>query len=1140
MISYLDRCIGQLGIGISIMPRRKDIKSILILGSGPIIIGQACEFDYSGTQACRVLRKEGYRIILVNSNPATIMTDPELADATYIEPLTPEIVEKIIAHERPDAILPTVGGQTALNLTMKLDEQGAFKKYNVELLGANIVAIQCAESRQEFKAAMKSINLEVPSSRLCNTLANAEEFRKHWGLPLIIRPSFTLGGTGGGIARTQREFEAIVWSGLEASPINEILIEESVLGWKEYELELMRDTADNVVVICSIENLDPMGVHTGDSITVAPQQTLSDRQYQKMRNAAIAIIRKIGVATGGSNIQFAVNPEDGKMVVIEMNPRVSRSSALASKATGFPIAKIAAQLAVGYTLDEIQNEITKVTPCSFEPSIDYIVTKVPRFTFEKFPENDDTLGTMMHSVGECMSLGRTFKESLQKAMRSIETSRFGLGADGNLKELWREIRLTNKTTKETYQKELHNKIERPNPERIFAIKLALSWHSIEPEYSFNREQIHKLSGIAPWFLDQIQDLVIIEKQYENALPQEQKHLLPQLKAWGYSDRQLAFLQNKTNSNNILLQKKLNERERSKQVLQLLSHEEKNIRKQRYAKKQFPVYKRIDTCAGEFESHTPYLYSSYEESDESSVTQKRKVIILGSGPNRIGQGIEFDYCCTHASFALQNLGIEAIMVNSNPETVSTDYDISDKLYFEPLTLEDVLHICRIEKPEGIIVAFGGQTPLRLAQGLEEAGEKILGTSAKAIDNAENRDYFSNLLKRLKLNQAPSGIAYTIGEALAIAKRIEYPLLVRPSYVLGGRAMAIVYEREHLLTFMEKASRISPEDPILIDRFLENAIEIDVDALSDGKDVFVAGIMQHIEEAGVHSGDSACILPPINLKLEMLHEIKEATCKIAQELPVIGLLNIQFAICQNSLYVIEVNPRASRTVPFVSKTIGIPLARLATQIMCGKKIKDIQHILDKKIPKIFAVKEAVLPFARFPNSDIILGPEMKSTGEVMGIAKQPGMAYIKAQLGTGEYLPSKNSNIFFSISDSAKMFLLEEARLLSQLGFHIYSTYGTAEFLQKYNIAVTFLHKMRDKKEPNPYQMICKGEISTVINIPHSHKTRDDALVIRQEAVRQHILCVTTVAATQALVRGLKEIHSQPLAIESLQNIYSHNS
>jgi len=1106
------------------MPKRTDIKSILIPGSGPIVIGQACEFDYSGTQACKALRNEGYRTILVNSNPATIMTDPSLADATYIEPLTVEILEEIIKKERPDAILPTVGGQTALNLTMDLHNRGILEKYNIQLLGANIAAIRKAEDRSEFKKAMIQIGLSVPSSALCNDLESAQKFCQEIGLPLIIRPSFTLGGTGGGVATNMEEFETIARGGLEASPIGQILVEQSIAGWKEYELEVMRDLADNVVIICSIENLDPMGIHTGDSITVAPQQTLSDVEYQTMRDAALAIIREIGVATGGSNIQFGINPENGEMVVIEMNPRVSRSSALASKATGFPIAKIAALLAVGYTLDEISNDITRVTPASFEPTIDYVVTKIPRFNFEKFPGASPTLGSAMRSVGEVMSIGRTFKESFQKALRSLETDRAGLGSDGFLTEL---LEFEDLRKQGTLMQTLERDLRTGSPDRIFRVKQALS-------EGMSVEEVYELSRIDRWFLYQFADLIAVEKAYQPGCLQDDERLL-EFKRAGYSDRQLAFLEHR----DLLMQKLRTATDLyafRKEALDLLRSTEKEIRSRRYSSGILPVYKKVDTCGGEFEAHTPYLYSTYEEEDESDVQPGQKVMILGGGPNRIGQGIEFDYCCCHAAFALKEMGIASLMVNSNPETVSTDYDTSDKLYFEPLTVEDVLHICEKEKPAGIIVQFGGQTPLKLAHALEEAGFPIIGTSTDSIDRAEDRDRFAAMLKRLNLAQPRNGIARTAEEALAVARTIGFPCLVRPSYVLGGRAMAIVHDDDSLMDFMRKAADINPEHPVLIDQFLENAIEIDVDALCDGEEVFVAGIMQHIEEAGIHSGDSACILPPVDLSPELVTEIERATRALALDLSVVGLLNIQYAIQQGRLYVIEVNPRASRTVPFVSKATGNPLARLATRIMLGEKLSGLK--LFQIQGNTVAVKEAVLPFSRFPGSDIILGPEMKSTGEVMGIATSAGLAYYKALIAAGERLPP-TGGVFFSVNDQAKPLLLEEARSLSQMGYSLYATSGTADLLRRAGLTVNVLCKMREKKHPNPLDEMTGGTIKMIINIPSSNATRDDAFVIRQEAIKQKILCITTVAGTAALVRGLRELKRESLSVQSLQEMHSHS-
>ncbi|MCR9144816.1 MAG: carbamoyl-phosphate synthase large subunit [bacterium] len=1126
------------------MPKRTDIKSILIPGSGPIVIGQACEFDYSGTQACKALRAEGYRTILVNSNPATIMTDPEMADATYIEPLTPETLIKVIEKEKPDAILPTVGGQTALNLMMDLHEQGYLEKSGVKLIGANISAIRKAESREEFKEAMLDIGMNMPASALCNNYEQAVAFKKTNGLPMIIRPSFTLGGTGGGIAFTEEDFERIVTNGLMLSPTNQILLEESLLGWKEYELEVMRDTADNVVIICSIENLDPMGVHTGDSITVAPQQTLTDRQYQEMRDAALAIIREIGVETGGSNVQFAVDPVDGRMIVIEMNPRVSRSSALASKATGFPIAKIAALLAVGYTLDEIKNDITRETPASFEPTIDYVVTKMPRFTFEKFPGSKDTLGSMMKSVGETMSIGRTFKESFQKACRSLEVSRMGFGSDGYLQELF-DHQALNKKGKDHFYETIAKSLERPNPGRIFDVKTALRLGVQEPDSGFDVRRVHELSAIDPWYLNQFLDIVHLEQKFRAAGCPLDADRMRVMKQNGFSDRQLAYLSLSDKIDEIVADESEPVHDRRKQLIQMLADEETRITKARkgeagqaHASGGRPVYKTVDTCGGEFEAYTPYLYSTYEDEDESRVTKNKKVMILGGGPNRIGQGIEFDYCCCHASFALQDMGVESIMVNSNPETVSTDYDTSSKLYFEPLTLEDVLHICDNEKPDGVILSFGGQTPLKLAHGLQNAGVPILGTSPDAIDRAEDRDRFSEMLNKLELKQPPNGTAYTYEEAEDIVLRIGYPCLVRPSYVLGGRAMALVHDRDELRDFMKMAAEISPEHPILIDRFLEEAVEMDVDALSDGTDVFVAGIMEHIEEAGVHSGDSACVLPPVGISPEMVETIKDATTRIAIELNVVGLLNIQFAIQRGELYVIEVNPRASRTVPFVSKSIGVPIAKMATRVMWGQKIKDLGIPTDRfrlDSPYI-SVKEAVLPFSRFPGADIILGPEMKSTGEVMGLAASTGEAYIKALIGTGDKIPEAGG-VFFSVTDQAKEQLSGCAKDLIDLGYKLYCTEGTGEYLEKQGItAYSVLPKLRDDRHPNPVDEIREGNISIIINIPDSRRTRDDAFLIRQEATRRRVLVVTTTAGTLALVNGLKARRDNTFTVNALQVVH----
>jgi len=1116
------------------MPRRDDIKTILIPGSGPIIIGQASEFDYSGTQACKALRKEGYRIVLVNSNPATIMTDPSIADATYIEPLHHEFLEKIIVKERPDAILPTVGGQTALNLAMDLHQHGILQKYGVKLLGANIDAIQRAESRFEFKKTMEEIGMGMPQSALCNSKEEARVFKKKVGLPLIIRPSFTLGGTGGGMAFTEKEFESLIESGLSASPTSEILVEESILGWKEFELEVMRDRSDNVAIICSIENLDPMGVHTGDSITVAPQQTLTDVQYQEMRDAAIKIIRAIGVDTGGSNIQFGVNPADGRMVVIEMNPRVSRSSALASKATGYPIAKIAALLAVGYTLDEIKNDITQITPASFEPTLDYVVTKIPRFTFEKFSGASSTLGSQMKSVGETMSIGRTFKESFQKACRSLETDRFGWGSDGNLKELFfiADLKRESDGAPLSY---LEENLRRPHPERIFLIKIAME---LDERYGFSIEKIHDLSKIDRWFLHEMADLVETEKWWSGLDPDERLDTIPEMKRLGYSDRQLAYLSKRQKIDAIVTDETTTTENRRKTILSILAQSENEIAQYREDRSIRAVYKTVDTCAGEFEAHTPYLYSTFEEEDESQITPRKKVMILGGGPNRIGQGIEFDYCCCHASFALQEMEIESIMVNSNPETVSTDYDTSDKLYFEPLTLEDVLNICRNEKPDGVIVQFGGQTPLKLAHGLDRAGIPIIGTSPDSIDRAEDRDRFSSMLNKLGLKQPENGIAMNFTEANEIVLRIGYPCLVRPSYVLGGRAMAIVYDERSLVGFIKEAENINPEHPILIDKFLEQAIEIDVDALSDGEDVYIAGIMQHVEEAGVHSGDSSCVIPPVTLSESIQNDIRDATIRIARELKVIGLLNIQFAVQKEELYVIEVNPRASRTVPFVSKATGIPVARIATRLMVGEKLPSFD--LGKIKPSgNYSVKEAVLPFSKFQGADIILGPEMKSTGEVMGIAPSFEEAYIKAVLGAGDRIPEQNGGVFFSVSNEAKPLLIDEAKRLAEMGYTLYCTDGTGRYLKNQGIDVVPVKKMRDNSSPNALDEINNGNIQFIINIPHAASTQDDAFLIRQESIRRKILCVTTVPGTRALISGLIRLRKEEKRyhIQSLQEIHA---
>ncbi len=1116
------------------MPKRSDIQSILIIGSGPIVIGQAVEFDYSGNQACKVLKKEGYKVILLNSNPATIMTDPEVADATYIEPMTEEIVLKILDKEKPDAILPTVGGQTALNLVMSLWKNKEIQKRNIKLIGANAEAIEKAESRSKFKEAINKIGLKVPESKLCESLEEAIEFKNQLGLPLIIRPSFTLGGTGGGIATMEDEFIEICRTGLNESPTHQILVEQSILGWKEYELEVMRDINDNVVIICSIENLDPMGVHTGDSITIAPQQTLSDEQYQKMRDAAIAIIREIGVETGGSNIQFAVNPKSGEMVVIEMNPRVSRSSALASKATGFPIAKIAALLAVGYTLDEIPNDITKVTPASFEPTIDYIVTKMPRFAFEKFSGTSKTLGSMMKSVGEAMAIGRTFLESFQKACRSLEIDRYGYGSDGNLEELFKIHHLLSIQKIEDYFVESFSK---PNPDRIFDIKIAIELHKKNQIY-FPIEKIYELSKIDYWFLYQFEEMVEEEIELEKYLQKNDFDLktLKQFKQKGYSNRQLAFIKLKKEIDLILQDITLNKTQKSRKILKILLLEEKRINSLLNQYSLFPVYRRIDTCAGEFEAKTPYYYSSYEEMDEIEEMIEKKIVILGGGPNRIGQGVEFDYCCCQASFVLKEMKIKSIMINSNPETVSTDYDTSDILFFEPLTEEDVIRICEKLKPDGVIVQLGGQTPLKLAMSLKNHGYKILGTQPESIHIAEDREEFSKIVEKLKLKQPPNGIAYDYDEALKIARSIGFPCLVRPSYVLGGRAMSIIYDEKQLKSYVDEAILLNPEYPILIDKFLEYALELDVDALCDGEEVFIAGIMEHIEEAGVHSGDSACILPPVSLSKKMIDEIELVTTILAKELNVIGLVNVQFAIQDHQLYILEVNPRASRTVPFVSKAIGIPLVKLATRIMLGEKLKDL--LKQYKIQtKFYSAKEVVLPFNRFSNTDIILGPEMKSTGEVMGIAKTSEEAYLKAIIASGEKIPAPGSGVFISISDETKPLLIEEIKILYSLGFKLYATEGTKSFIEKFHIPVEFLYKVRDKKSPTAIDLIEQNKIKLIINIPNSRQTKDDSFEIRRKAIRSKILCITTLNGSKAFIHGLKKFQEMQFDVYSLQEIHA---
>ena len=1090
------------------MPKREDIKNILIIGSGPIVIGQACEFDYSGAQACKALRDEGYRVILVNSNPATIMTDPEMADVTYIEPLTADLLELIIDRERPDAILPTMGGQTALNIAVELSEKGILEKYNVELIGARLHAIKKAEDRELFKEAMAKIGLDVPKSAAVISFKEGMEAISDIGYPAILRPAFTLGGTGGGIAYNHEEFIELLDKGLKLSPVNQVLIEESALGWKEYELEVMRDRKDNVVIVCSIENFDPMGVHTGDSITVAPAQTLTDKEYQRMRDASIAIIREIGVDTGGSNIQFALNQYDGRMVVIEMNPRVSRSSALASKATGFPIAKIAAKLAVGLTLDEIRNDITRETPASFEPAIDYVVTKFPRFAFEKFPDADSVLTTQMKSVGEVMSIGRTFKESLQKSLRSLENGSYGL----------EEV--------EASSERIIARLKIPGVDRL--------WHMAQAIRSgMSIEEIYEYTNIDPWFLNNLKQILDMEEEIKKSAAAAQKaevnidsHLegvIRQGKEYGFSDRRLS---------------------------QLLNVDERDVRKWRNKYNIRPVYKMVDTCAAEFAAYTPYLYSTYERpfyrlsdaragkpasclESEANPTGRKKIIILGSGPNRIGQGIEFDYCCVHAVFALGELGYETIMVNCNPETVSTDYDTSDRLYFEPLTIEDVLGIIQTEKPEGVIVQFGGQTPLKLAVPLEREGIRILGTSPDSIDRAEDRKRFRELLEKLDLRQPQSDTALSVEEAVAAAKHIGYPVMVRPSYVLGGRAMEIVYDEDSIRNYMERAVKASPDHPILVDKYLNDAIEVDVDAVSDGVDVIVGGVMEHIEEAGIHSGDSACSLPPYSLNSEITEEIKRQTRALAKELGVIGLMNVQFAVKKNDIYILEVNPRASRTIPFVSKATGVPLAKVAAKVMSGKTLKELGIISEKSIAHV-AVKEAVFPFDKFPGVDTILGPEMKSTGEVMGIDEDFGRAYAKAQIASNNRIPL-SGKIVMSIRDEDKPGICEIVRRLFAAGFSVIATRGTAAFLDKKGLPVEVINKVAEGR-PHIVDLIKNKEITFVINTVSGAQAQKDSMSIRRSALQYGVPYTTTVAGARAVVNAIESMKKKEISIKSIQEYH----
>lgn len=1084
------------------MPRRDDIHKILLIGSGPIVIGQACEFDYSGTQACKALREEGYEVVLVNSNPATIMTDPNTADRTYIEPLTWEIIAKVIEIERPDALLPTLGGQTGLNLAMALARHGVLEKYGVEMIGAKADVIDKAEDRQRFKEAMEKIGLEVCRGQTVTSLDEARRVQQQVGLPAVVRPSFTLGGSGSAVAYNKDEFDTLVGRGLEMSPIHQVLVEESIHGWKEYELEVMRDVDDNVVIICSIENFDPMGVHTGDSITVAPAQTLTDKEYQRMRDAALAIIREIGVETGGSNIQFAIDPRNGRMIVIEMNPRVSRSSALASKATGFPIAKIAAKLAVGYRLHELPNDITRETKACFEPTIDYVVTKIPRFAFEKFPEADSTLTTQMKSVGETMAIGRTFKESFQKALRGLEVGSFGFGCDA--KDLWA-------TPQQPTRDDIRAKLARPNAERAWYIRYAY-------KSGMTVEDVHQLTGIDPWFLDNLLEIVEFEEELRRQpnIQATSDALLRQAKQFGFSDRQLATIWNQS---------------------------EMEIRAERKHRGIVATFKSVDTCAAEFEAYTPYYYSTYEMEDETPPKQpgKRRIMILGGGPNRIGQGIEFDYCCCHASFALRELGIESIMVNSNPETVSTDYDTSDLLFFEPLTAEDVLNICDRIQPDGVIVQFGGQTPLNLARALATCGVPIIGTSVDTIDDAEDREKFQQLLLRLGLRQPANGIARNMSQARAEAAKVGFPNLVRPSFVLGGRAMEICYDNTQLERYVAEAFAVAQGQPVLIDRFLEDATEVDVDAICDGERTIVAGVMEHIEQAGVHSGDSACCIPPYSLPGPVVAEIKEATHALARKLQVKGLMNIQFAVKMEegrpTVYVLEVNPRASRTVPFVAKATGVPVAKIAAKVMAGVSLAE-QGIDSDPIPSHVSIKESVFPFIKFHGVDIVLGPEMRSTGEVMGISDRFSIAFAKSQLAAGTVLPLSGT-IFISLADRTKHYLVDLAQRLVDLGFQLIATPGTARDLQAAGIAVRPVKKLQEG-HPNILDYLINEGIHLIVNTPQGKGARTDEGRIRAASVAHGVPCITSVQAAQATVKAIEALRDEEMGVQALQDRFASTS